>query len=767
MSTVARSINVIICYSITDPETGETQTYQEPYKVTQPGFTEPRAIPEFKLSLHNDFESLDKINKLDNGVMCNQFRTYLDIEIDKFDDTTWGVSDMEDITLDFDISHIPYNSQVNNKSNEKRPLIKLCTNTTLQNLVAANKTNDLYTEEFRRSGTIERTLQAEFNRTTMASDNIMGQSRVRDSAPRRPLSIQRTNQVENIDNNRPAIQDSSALSIVSSLKTDYKTDCCVKKDYIEVYKNIEPKLTCTQTSCQNYYSVTCNAIESPVKPEVTTSLYNNQTNAGIQHAIISLDKDYIVMNGYTADMYANKSSAYSDITTGIRHDMNISFKGILLNDIIENNKIRIAIDLEFGNPCIAQVFYQFAVTGMTIHYKGQDFSLTSTPTQTSYLSQSTYSEYTTYKYISNPLKAYINPISLTAASAVHESTITDLTAISGSVKKTGDESNISLVAELYNGRMYAELYNSDNTANPIWSGLWPLSSAFNDTVQDLKISTVLPADIISKVKIPEFYTEETTEISPIINKTALEYKPVLGDLAGNKYFTVFYNAKVMHPRYRNEKETFYYNDNEYNAEKYSQFGTEDSEGSYLSPIYLNCEPAIGLRTDEEMQAIDTWNFEYQVYREQNDKDDKTIPGEKTLYGNGWLFLPNDEYENIDQGQYNDDKILGLAELKRRLSDRGIFHNYNTFSSVNLTKTQKYPDNDKLFRALVYDMKWEFPYETFADDSKGMSPYIGHSLLVSPFDMLLIYCLRSNELKTKYNDVIGTNNNVYIEHYEHL
>lgn len=322
--------------------------------------------------------------------------------------------------------------------------------------------------------------------------------------------------------------------------------------------------------------------------------------------------------------------------------------------------------------------------------------------------------------------------------------------------------------------MYTELprsksTESDSIVSGFWDGVWPLCKSFNDNIQTLNVKTVLPSSIIDKVKLPDFYTEIKDGVPALLNENVLTYKPVLNDLTGNKYFTVFYNAQPMHPRYRNEVETFYYNDTEYNAEQYSQYGIEDEEGMRLSPIYLKCEPFITLRTDEEMAAIDTWNFEYQIYRENDpsgkQEDDNLIKGVNTLYGNGWHFLP----AHIDDSQYENDNIIPIVDLRKQMSQRTIFHNVSYLTEALMSNSEKYPDADKLFRTLVYDMKWEFPYETFIpSDEGGMKPCIGHSLLVSPFDMLLTYCNRTEVNKDLYNNQLGTRKDGdYERHYKAL
>lgn len=55
------------------------------------GYTEKRTIPEIKMNIYNDLESLENINNSSNGILCNQFQTFMTLEIDKFSNDDWGL----------------------------------------------------------------------------------------------------------------------------------------------------------------------------------------------------------------------------------------------------------------------------------------------------------------------------------------------------------------------------------------------------------------------------------------------------------------------------------------------------------------------------------------------------------------------------------------------------------------------------------------------------------------------------------------------------
>ena len=54
------------------------------------GYTEYRKFPKISLHSYNDMESLEQLNNIDNGILVNQFQTFVDLKIDDFNQETWG-----------------------------------------------------------------------------------------------------------------------------------------------------------------------------------------------------------------------------------------------------------------------------------------------------------------------------------------------------------------------------------------------------------------------------------------------------------------------------------------------------------------------------------------------------------------------------------------------------------------------------------------------------------------------------------------------------
>ena len=75
--TNPRSIIVTCVYTL-----GQSKIeYYENFEITQPGFQDNRGLPTIDLKMYNSFKDLEKINSINNGILTNQFVTYLDIKV--------------------------------------------------------------------------------------------------------------------------------------------------------------------------------------------------------------------------------------------------------------------------------------------------------------------------------------------------------------------------------------------------------------------------------------------------------------------------------------------------------------------------------------------------------------------------------------------------------------------------------------------------------------------------------------------------------------
>lgn len=134
--TNRRYVRAIVKYNLTDT----SGDFYETHDIVQPGFTDYRDVPQISLKLHNNINDLEKYNTLDKGVLCNHFRTYLDVNIEDFYEK-WGryISDPSvSVSLNFTIQNtandLNWRRQYNVPDYILRPTVKLLPdNTSLNN----------------------------------------------------------------------------------------------------------------------------------------------------------------------------------------------------------------------------------------------------------------------------------------------------------------------------------------------------------------------------------------------------------------------------------------------------------------------------------------------------------------------------------------------------------------------------------------------------------------------------------------------------------
>ena len=85
-ASMQRSILVTAKYHYKDRP---YEYYYENYNIVQPGFKDTRDVPVFELNTHTSIHELESYNSLDNGILNNQFVTYIDINIKDFK-KQWG-----------------------------------------------------------------------------------------------------------------------------------------------------------------------------------------------------------------------------------------------------------------------------------------------------------------------------------------------------------------------------------------------------------------------------------------------------------------------------------------------------------------------------------------------------------------------------------------------------------------------------------------------------------------------------------------------------
>ena len=80
-----------ILYTIKYSIGEETElTHISTFKYMLQKYDEVRTLPKISLKCYNDMESLEQLNKAENGILCNQFQFFVDLKIDDFNENNWG-----------------------------------------------------------------------------------------------------------------------------------------------------------------------------------------------------------------------------------------------------------------------------------------------------------------------------------------------------------------------------------------------------------------------------------------------------------------------------------------------------------------------------------------------------------------------------------------------------------------------------------------------------------------------------------------------------
>jgi hypothetical protein len=278
--------------------------YEEHYEETmlkQPGFTDPRTIPSFELTLSNCFTDLADVNTIDNGVLCNQFRTYLDIDINDFGIENWGIFGTDDISLSFTIKNHQYDN-----NNTKRF-----------------------------------TIQQPYKRPTfkfITWDGLM--------AAKLLLSDENNTYYAYISNEASLtkLRDLTRKSILGA----------------SIYSALTRQLTSINTpNLSNYYALNFTADRDDCLT-VNQDIYLTSNGGSLCTSDIQDgNKTYVIMDNNVV-----KACQYPyNMTSGMLHDISLNFE-LSLADVIKNNHIRVAIDFEMANPIQASMFLQFVVSNI-------------------------------------------------------------------------------------------------------------------------------------------------------------------------------------------------------------------------------------------------------------------------------------------------------------------------------------------------------------------------------------------------------------------
>lgn len=243
----------------------------------------------------------------------------------------------------------------------------------------------------------------------------------------------------------------------------------------------------------------------------------------------------------------------------------------------------------------------------------------------------------------------------------------------------------------------------------VWNDNIPRIEILQDDVKSIDIVHVDPfqmKDIVSAKEDFNYFLSLSdddrdkcrsvamTESSGLENAKFLPFNDLKTNIyEEGSYFMFGYNHEMMRPRERDGISTFYYNGDLYDSSRYDQRSSN-------SPCFIKIENSIECRDTEMIEAIETWNFEYENTSYYDGS--ATSKGNLTESGNGYLFLLN----SADHGQYGED-YMPLSELKSRNAEAIPFNTYYEMPGF-LEETDELPKNDELFRAFVWQAGWQYP-----------------------------------------------------------
>lgn len=759
VSTPKRTILVQVYYTVD----GDDTVMHENFYITQPGFKDPRTLPVINLNLHNGLDELEEINKTEKGVLVNQFRTYLDIDISKFSSEDWGSYGSDDVTMDLVLKNYSYDNQhiVQYKVEQpyKRPTVKfyfqddylIAKDLVIKDSLAASDIKQVAVNNraiLNKMAELQATKEIIPAYTSIVEN---GQNNIANINLYRTCGKFENKWVKQIQlEKNPLIEYELVKNpVTQELEKKESADFWINNFYaLNVYKDsgydsaelsIDETIICTTKK------------DAPLLSD--KAVYINKEN----------NKKYIFINNEVIN--ANSQQAHE--FAGMLHDMTININNITIADA-ESGTLRLAVDFEMGNPVPAQVDLQFYVHSMKINVKHHDeentvttFSLNSYQPK-SLLNKAVIGENSLdngvreYRYSSNTLKITCNAISMTAAPVSEE---TDNTLqIVGLVKMKGSEMPLKLYTGWYNKALYSSspVLNKNLTKfrhymqfNTKWNQFNLKSSYFQDNVQNINITPIHPSTFSEDIMGKELAYS-------LLSETMLE-KPEYQEL-NNTYLNVMCDAENhFNPKNREDIETFIYNEQDFLAEQYNQVKNN-------CPAFISATGNIPVRSEQEFNSIDVWNFEYKAYGHDS-KNTQVFPGKNNPYGNGYMFLP----EDIDSGQYSDssesiieesvdydnpdveytyeevsastyeddtDDILGLKELKESQNKSCV----NKSSLNNMQHVMVSPNfPEYLYRSFVYDLAWEYPWKS--------DTQIKHMPLVSAFDFMLYYIYKKTNEAT--------------------
>lgn len=689
ISTLERKLLLTVAYKF-DYETESDETHKVFYWITQPGFTDPRVLPSVEFTNRTSQIELENTNSNDNGVLGNQFQYLIDISINGFSSEEWAKYS-KDITVDLTIESM-------NDSFE----------TMSSYAYAATKKYANIKQVFEKEGNL--------------GDEV----------------------------------------------NSFYTSFYIQTPEADPEKLSVKELEENSTTADGGFSWT---VDSSYYLSVDNNIYNLEVND-------VYGSKYVKM---ISEMYTPEESACR-YNNGVFNNVKFQLSNIPI-EYLQNtsNHLKIRVMFEQSNPVITRIKYNFVVTDMAINYKGtlfhfsdnQTYELNAEPENRKEFLYSVFDDqlngFIVPNFMSGEQEFYLRPVSMIAA-PIKAETSTGLRY--STVKMSGSEDTIKLGLTMYAQDYFTLLSNisaSMSERNRLFkSGIeWDKAILkkryFQDDIADIQVLANDPYSVFNKISesnsfLKTLYSFDdnfapSAEInsqesendfqtnyasisnSVIVNANEQEF-PIFrnfGKLSsiynvfGSEapYLSVTYRSDWTHPKLRNDKNTFYYNDKLYEVERYSQYESN-------SPMYVSIDANVKIRTQNLLDSMETWNFEYHHSGYASYVD--TYEGKVSIYSTGYEYLSND----ADYGQYEKTKDASTLAETREANEELVL-DIISLQELPLCKYEElYPKANKNFRSILYGLKWQYPVFASADS------YYGYDI-VSP----LISTMNNAYLQTAY------------------
>ena len=463
------------------------------------------------------------------------------------------------------------------------------------------------------------------------------------------------------------------------------------------------------------------------KCEITIDHQLMRSNIGEVVPEECIHEGYILLTEEICQAFINPENVYA----GIFESIKIHLKNLNIEDV--KKQIIVNFIFEMGNPMVANFYLQFAVTKLTIHYfdNGVDHTFSTFADDNNindtYLHQIEDNN-ETYTFISERFDMMVNPLSYIACPQEKDE---ELPYVYGSVKKYGPEDQIQLGLKFYSSNLYNSEIMTINKAEQRknmainWSGLLLKKKHLQDNTKYISLKTMTLNDTIGTFSKDYIYKYADYES---VLTTAKSYEPI----NNMNYLAVTYHSNILNPKLRDDERSFIYNEKAYLESKYDQYNKR-------CPVFVQAEHNWAVRTDEIMEAIDTWNFEFQSM-DKIPNDEGIFTGVINTYGNGYNYLP----DSIDTGLYDRNGIIRLEELKEynkeTLFDKADYADIGAPTPITINT----PASKKMFRAPLYHIAWE--YQVY--NGTNIIPY----RIMSVYDYVMIDRFNKNPSPDNMEDM---------------